>query len=45
MTNHKIITPLVAKVMKTMKEDEKSTAVISPECVQEVDPELTFLQT
>ena len=33
MTNHKIITPLVAKVLKTMKEGEKITAVISPSCV------------
>lgn len=45
MTNTKIITPVVAKILHTMKENEKATAVISPDFVKLHDPEFMFKQT
>lgn len=45
MTNTKIVTPVVAKVLATMKPREQSRFVISPDYVKEHDPEFTFVKT
>lgn len=45
MTKTNIITPVVAKILHTMKENEKATAVVCADFVKLHDPELLFKQT
>lgn len=45
MTDKKIITPVVYKVLTTMKEEEHSTVYVRPDCVKELDPDLQFTKT
>ena len=45
MTDKKIITPVVYKVLTTMKEEEHSSVYVRPDCVKELDPDLQFTKT
>lgn len=45
MTNKKIVTPIVFKVLTTMKEEEHSTVAVRPDCVKELDPDGLFTKT
>lgn len=38
----KLVTPAIFKVLSTMKQEEHSTFILSPDCVQELDPNLDF---
>ena len=45
MTNTKVVTPLLFKLLNTMKEEENSSFSIVPDYIKEFDPELTFKHT